>query len=425
MTSSIGTAQAQLGSRFDAIAAVDRGLAQGFARRADLIDEARRFSETIVANAPRSSGSRWDPAEIARREFSSELACTLRIPEPTAQNLIAESQALAEDLPATRAALQAGEISYRHAQALIGQAWSVPAEALPAFEAALVPSAHTLTVAKFKRNARVLRERLHPESITARREKSFTDRTSYVQAEPDGMATLSVTTSSDIVHAIFNRANDTAQSLQGPEEPRTLTQLRTDVISDLLIDGVTPAGIGAGIRATVQITVPVLTLLGHSEEPGYLENYGPIDPDTARDLASRAPSFTRILTHPETGIVLSVGRERYKVPKRLRRFLRLRDETCRFPGCNRPARGADLDHNQEWQDGGRTAHDNLAYLCTSSHALKTETSWTVKQQPGGILAWTSPTGRGFVTEPATRIAPPVGTRPPMPTRPPLPDKAPF
>ncbi|MBC7443365.1 MAG: DUF222 domain-containing protein, partial [Ramlibacter sp.] len=313
------------------------------------------------------------------------------------------------------------------------------------FEQSLLPAARTLTAAKLKHQARMIRERLHPESITARKAKSFGERTSWLQAEADGMATLSLTTSSETVHAIFNRANDTARSLQGPGELRSLTQLRTDVLSDLLIDGVTPGGLASGIRASVQVTVPVLTLLGRSEEPGYLENYGPIDPDTARDLASRAPSFTRILIHPETGIVLSVGRHRYKVPKRMRRFLRLRDETCRFPGCNQPARGADLDHGEEWRDLGETADDNLAHLCRSSHTLKTETSWTVKQKPGGVLVWNSPTGRDFETQPATWIAPPgapsvaaqlgaqlrsgigtgIGTGPPRRTRPPLPDDAPF
>ncbi|TFC84043.1 HNH endonuclease [Cryobacterium sinapicolor] len=429
MTTSVSTSQSQLGSRFDEIAAVDRGLARGFAQRAEMIDEARRFSETSAASTPRRPGSRWEPDEIARREFSSELACTLRIPEPTAVSLIAESRALAEDLPGTRAALEAGEISYRHAQVLIGQACSVPEAALPDFEEALLPSARTQTAAKLKHKARVLRERLHPESITARRKKSFAERTSYIQAEPDGMATLTLTTSADTVHAIFARANDAARSLMGPGEQRTLTQVRTDVISDLLVDGVTPSGIGKGVRATVQITVPVMTLLGHSEEPGYLEGYGPIDPDTARDLASRAPSFTRILVHPETGVVLSVGRERYKVPKALRRFLRLRDETCRFAGCNQPARTADLDHTHEWQDFGQTAHDNLAHLCPGCHALKSETGWTVKQEPGGILTWHSPTGRPFVTEPATPIAPPgdpsAPSRTARPARPPLPDDAPF
>lgn len=414
MTTSIIAQQEQLGARFDAIAAADRVIAQGFARRAELVDEARRFSEAIAVDAPPSGNARWDRQEIARREFVSELACTLRLPERTVENLIAESRALTDDLPETRAALQAGTISYRHAQTLIEQSWSIPDNAKAGFEAALVPAARKLTVSKLKHKARGLRERLHPETISARHSKSIVDRNSFFQPESDGMATLIVCAGADTVQAIYNRATDVAVTLQGPSERRTLTQLRTDVISDLLIDGVTPSGIGLGVRATVQVTVPVLTLLGHSEEPGHLEGYGPIDPDTARDLAGRAPSFTRLLTHPETGVVLSVGRDRYKVPKRMRRYLRVRDETCRFPGCNRSAVRCDLDHNLDWQFQGFTAHDNLAHLCPMHHALKTETAWDVKQDPGGILTWTSPSGNEYVTEPVTLI-----TTEPPPALPPF------
>ncbi|MEB0268080.1 HNH endonuclease, partial [Cryobacterium sp. 10I5] len=76
--------------------------------------------------------------------------------------------------------------------------------------------------------------------------------------------------------------------------------------------------------AQVNVTVPVLTLLGKSAEPGYLAGYGPIDPETARRLAAGAPSFTRLLTHPETGVVLSMGRDTYKVPAALKKWLEVR-----------------------------------------------------------------------------------------------------
>ena len=62
----------------------------------------------------------------------------------------------------------------------------------------------------------------------------------------------------------------------------------------------THPNLGTGVRARVLVTVPVLTLLGRSAEPA-LEGYGPIDIDTARELAAGAPGLVRILTHPETG----------------------------------------------------------------------------------------------------------------------------
>jgi hypothetical protein len=402
MTASLIAQQEARGALFDAIAAAERAIAQAFAARAELVDQARRYS---AATPARETGSRWDAGMVARREFVSELACTLRLPERTAENLIAESRALAEDLPATREALQNGQISYRQAQTLIGQAWTVPGNARAAFEAALLPAAANLTAAKLKHKARLLRERLHPETITARHQAQVSDRAVFFQPEADGMASLTWYDTADTLQAAYTRATDLAHSLQGPAEPRTLAQLRADALADLLIDGVTPAGLGTGIRASVNVTVPVLTLLGHSEEPGHLEGYGPIDPDTARRLAATAPSFTRLLTHPETGVVLSIGRTRYKVPKRMRQWLRVRDETCRFPGCNRAARRCDLDHSQDWQFGGPTDHDNLAHLCPGDHALKSETGWSLEHAGDGTLTWTSPTGRTFTTEPATRIRP--------------------
>jgi hypothetical protein len=258
----------------------------------------------------------------------------------------------------------------------------------------------------------VLRERLHPETITARHEASVADRRVIFQPEADGMASLLVYDTADNVRSAYLRVTDAALSLQGPNEPRTLTQLRVDALIDLLLGGVTPSGIGKGIRATANVTVPVLTLLGLSEEPGHLEGYGPIDPDTARRLAAGASSFTRILTHPETGVVLSVGRNSYKVPKALKRWLRIRDETCRFPGCNQAAGHSDLDHSLDWQFQGQTAHDNLAHLCPGCHALKSETGWSLKHLADGRLEWTSPAGRIFTTDPATVIVPSPPPSPP-------------
>ena len=405
-----------LGRHFDAIRETQAEAARVDARLVEQVDEARRFAEaaardaamvpTKVALAAQVPLARWDAAMIAEREFVTELACTLRLPVRSTETLIAESQALMHDLPATRTALQNGSITYRHAQVLINQAWSLPAEALAGFEQALLKSAPHLTVSNLKHRARVLRERLHPESIKARHQKSVADRKVFFEPEPDGMASLHWYDSAEKVKAAYDRLTVTAMSSQCPEEARTLTQLRADTFADLILDGVTASGVGKGIRGTVHVTVPVLTLLGHSEEPGHLEGYGPIDPDTAREIAARAPSFIRILTHPETGVVLSVGRTRYKVPKHLRRYLRVRDETCRWPGCGRAAAHSDLDHTLDWQFEGLTAHDNLAHLCPADHALKSETRWSYVHLADGTLEWTSPTGRTFVSEPATLIRPP-------------------
>ena len=414
------------GRHFDAIKAAYDDVARANARLAHEVEEARRHGEATANAAARVPGSRWDAARVAEREFVSELACTIRVPQRTAENLIAESRALAEELPATRTALEAGEISYQHAKVVINQASSVPDEARPAFEAEVLRSAGTLTASKLKYKARLLRERLHPETINARHQKSVRDRAVFFTPEQDGMASLTVYDSAEKLQGAHERVTLAALSLQDAEEERTLTQLKADVCVDVLLGGVTPTGLGEGIRGKVNVTVPVFTLMGLSDEPAHLEGYGPIDADVARRIAAGAPSFTRILVHPETGAVLSVGRTRYKVPKDLKRYLRVRDETCRFPGCNRSAAHSDLDHSLDWQFDGLTEADNLAHLCPPCHALKSETRWSVKHLTAGTLEWTSPSGRTFVSEPATVIRP-VSTAPPPgePSSEAAPEPAPF
>ena len=115
---------------FDAILDADRQIAVAHARRAELIDMARRWTQAPSAGAPAVG---WSAEVVARRELATELAASLRLPERTAQNLVAESQTLQQDLPATRAALATGEISYRHAQAMMEQVWSLPEEGRAAF----------------------------------------------------------------------------------------------------------------------------------------------------------------------------------------------------------------------------------------------------------------------------------------------------
>ena len=406
------------GSLLDVVVGLDRMLAHVASLRAEAIDQARQWSETHQQVTASSDTHQWSARTIARKVLVSELACALRMPERSADSLVAESEALMQDLPKTLASLNSGDLSYRHAQVVIDQVSSlggVNEQARMTLETELVPLARELTVAKFDRVARALRERVHPETIVERHRRALSDREVRLAPARDGMSWLELLLPAATASACYDRTTAAAKALQGPGEPRTLAQLRADVAADVLTDGVTSAGLGVGIRANVTITVPVMTLLGHSEEPATLAGYGPIDSVTARRLTAEAPSLRRILTHPETGAVLSVGRERYVVPTELRRWLRLRDETCRFPGCGVSARHSDLDHTVDWATDGPSSHDNLAHLCPKHHKLKHDTPWSVSHLGQGDLAWRSPSGRGYVTRAAMGMQPATG--PPAPGTP--------
>jgi hypothetical protein len=44
-------------------------------------------------------------------------------------------------------------------------------------------------------------------------------------------------------------------------------------------------------------------------------------------------------------------------------FVRCGDLSCRFPGCDKPAVGSDLDHTIPYGHGGPTHASNLKCLC--------------------------------------------------------------
>ena len=286
----------------DRVVYFEKVIAYAQAAKADAINDSYERA-LACAETGKATKDRWSGEYAAERGSRQARptdwgACALRIPQATAQGVIRDSQCLVQALPLTRKALLNGEVTERHVRKMIDHVASIPQLAQRDFEEALLPFAKTLTVAQFDVKARKIRETLHPDSIAVRRTKCLADRRVQLFPGVDGMSTLWISASSDDMQAAFNRVTDGATALQNKDETRTLSQLKADVATDLLISGVTETGLGAGLRATVNVTVPVLTLMGKSEEPGELEGYGPIDPETARRLAGTATSFTRILVHP-------------------------------------------------------------------------------------------------------------------------------
>ncbi len=393
--------------RLDPIAEADAALDLVVSLQAEIDALAARRTEALAA-FERAFEVAYPPAaeRFTERARRAELACALRLPERSAERMLGEARVLVGRLPATLAALGAGLFSYRHAQVMVDETAGLTDADTAAVERLALASAPTQTASRFARTVRRLRERRDPATMIARATTAFAARAVTLDPAPDGMAYLTAHLNAVDAAAIHERLTGAAIAVRDTGDPRTVGALRADLLADALLDRHTDddtehiLGVFQGITPNVVVTVPVETLLG-GDEPANLEGVGPIDAATARRLTAEAPSLYRLLTHPETGAALSLGRTRYQVPESLRMWLRVRDGSCRFPMCGIGTRRSDLDHTVDWQHGGPTDHGNLAHLSRGHHTLKHHGGWSVTQPQPGRLLWTSYLGREYETLPDT------------------------
>ncbi|MFJ6282415.1 DUF222 domain-containing protein [Pseudarthrobacter oxydans] len=389
---------------------------------------AMKYADTAHALAPPGM-----PVQAQEMAVAAEIGCVLALGPRAASTFLSVSHALTTTLPLTLAALQAGTISWQHARGMADEAATLDPAGAAALEAhfldpdtprpAAAATIGEMPAHRFKHKARTWRERHHTESIRKRHTKAAADRRVEYRPDQDGMAWLSACLPAHQALAGWNRLNALARAAQGPNEPRTLTQLRTDKFAEAILTSGTSAtfhadnsagngeaasdsdGTGAGllspgIRAQVLVTVPVFSLMGLTEEPAVLDGYGPVPPSMARDLvANGADSFYRVLVDPRDGAPLEIGRSSYRVTKAMRNWLRLRDGQCPFPGCSNPSLDNEADHLLAWHHGGTTGISNLGQPCPKHHKLRHTSGWTptpaTKDEPPG---WTSPTGRHYKSE---------------------------
>jgi hypothetical protein len=117
-----------------------------------------------------------------------------------------------------------------------------------------------------------------------------------------------------------------------------------------------------------------------------------------------ADTRTKVTIKPVIDLNTNLTAQGYDIPDRLREQVQLRDRTCVFPRCTRPARACDVDHvipydHDAEADGrpqpGPTQTDNLACLCRFHHRLKTHSPWRYAMVENGVFEWTSPHGHRY------------------------------
>ncbi|WP_374315370.1 DUF222 domain-containing protein, partial [Microbacterium sp.] len=376
------------------------------AQRLERVEGLRR---NALADPGRYGGG---TVQIVERSVRLELAAALRVTEHAAGMLMTLAEALVHRYPTALDSLGRGGMTEQHAQVLAQILDAATPAVRERLTAQAVAWAEELPVGSFRRCLQRLVETEEAATLTARHEEALRARRVVIEPAADGMAWLHAFLPAVEAHAIHSRLTAIAKTLTGrrattadtttdtqgagddapgvPEDSRTVDQTRADVLGDLLIDGNTDTHPQArGIRATVTVTVPALALLagddadrhGQGLGPATVEGIGPIPLPVAKELCGGEESWMRVLTHPETGIILSVGRTQYRPPPGLRKLVRWRADRCMAPGCGIPASRCEIDHTIAWEHGGPTALTNHAPLCTGHHTVKHHGGWTVHHIP--------------------------------------------
>lgn len=414
---------ATLADLVDALQVAEATLSSMSAARDGLLAIAGRLAIDLA-----KQGNHPDRGDHSLRTVAAEIGAVQRVSDRTIERRMAAAELLVDQFPAVWAAQGAGRISPAHSRVIVdaGSGIESPSDR-EKYSAVILPIAEAESPNRLRALARRVAERFAPTTVSERHRRARSQRRVWVTDGEDGMAALHTHAPAALVHGMFDRLSQMAHTLRdenlrakrqaardGSEfEPddRTVDEIRADLLADLVLSGQPTGhdsedGLLGAINARIEITVPVTTLMdddahaapdADAAPPAELDGRTPIDVDTARKMAGQTKGWDRVLTHPISGRVLAV--DRYRPSRHLRRHLRARDQRCRFPTCGIVARKCDLDHNHAASTGGATCETNLASFCRRHHVLKHHSPWHVEQKPGGVVEWTSPTGRTYVDTP--------------------------
>jgi hypothetical protein len=229
----------------------------------------------------------------------------------------------------------------------------------------------------------------------------------YVDVYPTtpGMAGVSASLEAADGSAFDQRLDGLAATVCD-NDPRTKAQRRADAFGALgrgeagLVcqcgSADCPAGVErkAAASALIHVLAEQATLEGTSDTPGYLPGFGILPAASVRELAATATLKPLVIPSemPDPG---------YRPSAVTTEFVRWRDLTCRWPGCDQPVHNCDVDHTVPYPAGLTHASD-LKHYCRIHHLIKTFHSgpggWTDQQMPDGTIVLTAPTGHTYVTE---------------------------
>jgi hypothetical protein len=297
------------------------------------------------------------------------------------------------DMPSTRHALEAGEVSLSAARVL-AKIRQVDPVAFRDDEAQLVEAARIHSMGDLHRVAAYWRQQIERQQLADGEDAVRTRRALRASVTFMGMVRLDgdldPETGETLLTALGAVLDAEARS-RDEHDRRTPAQRRADALGEVcrqwldvadrpLVGGERPhvavlvdADSLATADADEPTRVPHPPIAGARPQRGSvgviseLGHVGPVPAGLTRRLACDA-SVMRVVMAADSE-PLDVGRRSAIVPPSMRRAVIARDRHCRFPSCDRPPAWCDAHHVLHWADGGATSVENLLLLCRRHHRM--------------------------------------------------------
>nr|WP_276545816.1 HNH endonuclease signature motif containing protein [Brachybacterium muris] len=355
-----------------------------------------------------------------REEADLVVAVALRTTTGRAGTLLRDAHLAIDELPRLFARLEAGDLPVEWHQRILRSVRELtPAQRseldtrVAAWDLASIP------VQRFRRELRLLIAWLHQAGQNAPRPEDLRDVALEGSPVDDGTATLRITGPVPEILSLARRLDASARAVQDQQRraladgapipfdpdgaatlngsPLTLAALRYAILTGSVLE---TGGIEVPTdRFRLNVTVPVMTLMGFSDAPGVVDGTVPVPASMARMIAAREPFWYRVLTDPVTGTFIPAAASSYRPPTAMLEHLRMENPVCAVPGCTRPSTSrAEADHIQEYDhtdpaSGGPTCVSNLHLLCFTHHRLKTRGMIDPVRGPDGTTRWNIGTER--------------------------------
>jgi hypothetical protein len=315
---------------------------------------------------------------------TAEVAAAMNLAPMAASFVVSHADTLDNRLPRVAAVLGAGDTDWRTVQVIIARTELVRDSVIARIDANLAARIARWQCWSRRRiiNAVDAAVRaLEPDAIRERM-RAEDNRHIDITAIGDGTAKVDGVIATDAAVVFDKRLAELATAVC-PSDPRTVAQRRADAVKALAQGRRLACACGAencpnrtddqapASRTIINVIAGQQSVIGEGREPGYLEGYGVIDADQIRELAKDAA--LRLLSEPTVSPAQAL---RYQPTAALERWIRMRDLTCRFPGCDRPASACDIDHTIAFNHvdptrGGRTVPWNLKCMCRQQQLRNT------------------------------------------------------